>query len=274
MTTTMARPTTVLTSTANPSIKAAARLRDRRERETTGRTLIDGAREVRRALDAGIEIVEAFVHEPWLAGPDARAALDVLQVRRTQVHAASEAAFAKVAFGDRSEGLVAVARIPRHRLDELELSPDPLIVVLEGLEKPGNLGAVLRSADGAGADAVIAASPTTDLFNPNVIRASAGTVFSVPVVAAPTPEVLAWLRDRRIGIKAARVDADLTYADTTFAGPIAIALGSEVAGLTPAWSGHDVEAIRVPMRGVGDSLNVSVTAAILLYEARRQRGDQ
>ena len=141
----------------------------------------------------------------------------------------------------------------------------------KGVEKPGNLGAVLRSADGAGVDAVIAASPRTDLFNPNAIRASAGTVFTVPLAAAPTSEVLHWLRDRGLRIVAARVDAERLYTDVDLTGPIALVLGAEAEGLGGAWAADDIEAVRLPMLGVADSLNVSVSAAILFYEARRQR---
>jgi TrmH family RNA methyltransferase len=263
-----------LASPANPRIRAAAALRDRRERESAGLTVVDGARELRRALDAGVEVVEAFVCEPLLAGPDARAALDALEALArtgTPVHRTTEAAQAKLAFGDRAEGLVAVIRPPSTDLDALTLPPGALVVVIEGVEKPGNVGAVLRSADGAGADAVIAASPRTDLANPNVIRASAGTVFSVPLAAAPADSVLTWLRDHGIRVLATRVEAGRSYADVDLTGPVALVLGAEDRGLTDTWIGDDIEAIRLPMRGVADSLNVSVTAAILLYEARRQR---
>ncbi|MEA2578460.1 MAG: methyltransferase, TrmH family, partial [Chloroflexota bacterium] len=167
--TTMSEPT--LASPSNPRIKAAARLRDRRERDATGLTLVDGARELRRALDAGVDVVEAFVCESLLAGVDARAVFDALRRRHVTVTTTTEPAFAKLAFGDRSEGLIAVVRAPSLALDDLVVPAEPLIVVIEGVEKPGNVGAVLRSADGAGVNAVIAASPRTDLANPNVIRA-------------------------------------------------------------------------------------------------------
>jgi TrmH family RNA methyltransferase len=183
----------------------------------------------------------------------------------------TESAFAKIAFGDRAEGLLAVVRAPSLRLDDLRLSGDPLLVVVEGVEKPGNLGAILRSADGAGADAVIAASPRTDLANPNVIRASAGTYFAVPRAAAPTDDVIAWLRERRVRVVAARVGAERAYGEADLTGPLAIVLGSEAKGLTDAWQAEDVETVRLPMHGIADSLNVSVAAAVLLYEARRQR---
>lgn len=264
-------PSPVLASPSNPRIKAVARLRDRRERASTGLTLVDGAREVRRALEAGVDVVEAFVRERRLAGEDARAALDALAAAGIRVSAVTDAAFDKIAFGDRAEGLLAVVRDPTRSLEGLVLPDDPLVVVLEGVEKPGNLGAALRTADGAGVDALVAASPRTDLANPNVIRASAGTIFAVPLAAAPTGDVLAWLRDHRLRIIAARVDATRSYTEADLTGPLAIALGTETEGLTDAWNGNDVHPVRLPMRGIADSLNLSVSAAILLYEARRQR---
>lgn len=264
------RPPT-LASPSNPRVKAVARLRERRTRESAGLTVVDGAREVRRAIEAGAEVVEAFLCESLLGGSDARAALDALLQRGTPLTSTTEAAFAKIAFGERVEGIVAVVRAPSTDLAALAVLADPLIVVVEDVEKPGNLGAILRSADGAGADALIAASPRTDLANPNVIRASAGTVFTVPLAAAPTPDVLAWLRARQVRIVAARVGGGRTYTDADLRGPLAIALGSEADGLSEAWQGADIEPIHLPMHGIADSLNVSVTAAVLLYEARRQR---
>jgi TrmH family RNA methyltransferase len=260
-----------IASPSNPRIKATARLRDRRGRDETGLTLVDGAREVRRALESTIEVVEAFICEPLLGGSDGRAALDALRARGIPTTSVSAAAFSKLAFGDRADGLLATVRIPSLGLDDLHLSADPLVVIVEGVEKPGNLGAALRSADGAGADALIAASPRTDLFNPNAVRASAGTIFSVPLAAAPTTEVIDWLRRRPIRIVAARVDAAERYTDVDLTGPLALAFGSEADGLTDAWRQDDIAAVRVPMRGIADSLNVSVSAAVVLYEARRQR---
>jgi TrmH family RNA methyltransferase len=264
-------PSPTLASPSNPRIRSVARLRDRRERDASGNTLVDGAREVRRALEAGVEVVEAFVCEPLLAGKDARVALDLLADRRVPVTSTTEAAFSKIAFGDRAEGLIAVVRSPSLRLDDLTLPTDPLLVVVESIEKPGNLGAILRSADGAGADAVIAASPRTDLANPNVIRASAGTYFAVPLAAAPTGEIIAWLQRRRVRVVAARVETERAYDEADLTGPLAIVLGSEAEGLTDAWQAADIETVRLPMHGIADSLNVSVAAAVLLYEARRQR---
>ena len=262
----------ILTSVANPRVKAAAALRDRRARDRTGLTLIDGARELLHALDAGASVEEAFICDPLLAGPDARTVLDRLRADGTTVHSTSQPVFAKLAFGQRAEGILAVARIPSLALADLALPADPLVVVIEAVEKPGNLGAALRSADGAGAAALIAAETRTDLFNPNTIRASAGTVFSVPLAAASTQEAIDWLRARRLRIVAARVDAEELYTRADLTGPLAIALGAESDGLSAAWSAPDIEAVRLPMLGVADSLNVSVSVAVLLYEARRQRG--
>jgi len=262
----------VLTSFANPRVKAATALRDRRARDRAGLTLIDGSREIRRALDAGVEVVEAFSCDPLLAGPNARAALDLLRARGVAVQPTSEPVFARLAFGERAEGLVAVVRIPSTALADLALPEDPLVAVIEGVEKPGNIGAVLRSADGAGVDAVIAASPRTDLFNPNAIRASAGTMFTVPIGGAPAAEVVAWLRERGLRIVAARVDAERLYTEADLSGPLALVLGAETDGLTDVWTADDIVAVRLPMLGVADSLNISVSAAVLLYEARRQRG--
>jgi RNA methyltransferase, TrmH family len=261
-----------LTSRANPRVSAVAALRARRERDRRGLTIVDGAREVRRAIESGVGIDEVFVCEPLLAGPDARAALDALEAAGVKPVTTSEGVFEKLAFGGRSEGLVAVIRIPDLSLDRLELPADPLVVVIEGVEKPGNVGAALRSADGAGADALIASSPRTDLFNPNAIRASAGTVFTVPLAAASSNDVFAWLGAHGLRIVTARVDAERAYTDADLRGPLAIVLGAEVDGLTDTWSGPGVEPIAIPMRGIADSLNVSASAAVLLYEARRQRG--
>jgi len=261
-----------LTSTANARVKAAVALRDRRTRDRTGLTLVDGARELRRALDGGVAVEEAFVEDAALAGEDARVALDRLAAADATIHHVSSQVMAKLAFGDRSEGIVAVIRSPIVDLASLTVPDDALVVILEGVEKPGNLGAVLRSADGAGAHAVVAASPRTDLANPNAIRASAGTIFALPVAAAPSETVLAWARDHGLRVVATRLDADARpYTEVDLRGAVALVLGTEDEGLTDTWRGPDIETIRLPMHGIADSLNVSVTAAVLLYEARRQR---
>lgn len=259
-----------ITSRSNTRLRAAARLRDRGARKETGLTLVDGVREVQRALEAGVGFESAFVC-PEVLDADASLTVDAIRAHHVETFECTKPAFEVVAFGDRAEGFVAVVRPPALALDDLELPPSPLVVVTEDVEKPGNLGAILRSADGAGADAVIAIGGT-DLYNPNVIRASVATVFAVPVVAASAEEAAAWLRSRDIRIVATVVEAALPYSEADLRGPLAIVLGSEAEGVSATWRGADVEAVSLPMLGVADSLNVSATAAVLLYEARRQRG--
>lgn len=264
----------VITSQHNPRVRALVALRDRRGRDEAGRILIEGGREVLRALQAGVAVETVFVAAFGCRTAECAAALDLAATRNVEVVPLGERAFERAAFGERAEGILAVAVPPATTLAALArtLPERPLLVVLEGVEKPGNLGAVLRSADGAGADGVIVTGGGSDLFNPNAIRASLGTIFHVPVAAAPVAEAITWLRDRAIRIVAARVDGATDHTATDLRGGIAIALGSEAAGLSDAFAGPDVVAVRLPMHGVADSLNVSVAAAVLLYEARRQRG--
>ena len=260
-----------IASPANPRVRAAAALRERRERDRTGRIVIDGAREVLRALDAGVAIETLFVCHERCRSTDCAAVLGRLDPGDARLVEVTETALAKLAFGDRADGIVAVGIRPPLDLAGVRLGADPLVAVVEGVEKPGNLGAILRSADGAGVDALVAADPRTDLFNPNAIRASLGTIFAVPLAAGPSHEVRAWLAELGLRIVVARVDADRAYTEVDLTGPLAIVLGSEAAGLGPTWSGPDVVGVRLPMRGVADSLNVSAAGAVLLYEARRQR---
>jgi RNA methyltransferase, TrmH family len=266
----------VIDSPANPRIKAAMRLRERRERDATGLTLVDGGREALRAVEAGTFVESAFVCPPLLASHEAKRVAEKLSQSVGPFGAAidyaevSERAFERLAYGDRADGVILVVRAPRTQVADIALPPAPLVVVTEDVEKPGNVGAVLRSADAVGADAVIAIGGT-DLFNPNVIRASVGTVFTVPVAAATATETAAWLRLHGIRIVASIVDAGQLHVDADLRGPVAIVLGSEAAGLSDAWRSEGVEAVRLPMAGVADSLNVSVAAAVLLYEAWRQR---
>jgi RNA methyltransferase, TrmH family len=270
------RVAAVIDSPANPRIKAALRLRERREREATGLTLVDGGREALRAMEAGASVESAFVCPPLLATTEARRVAEKLgqgfgpfgaSIELVEV---SGRAFERLAYGDRADGVVLVVHAPRTSLDDLELPPEPLVIVIEDVEKPGNVGAILRSADAAGAHAVIAVGGT-DLFNPNVIRASVGTVFSMPVAAASAIETAAWLRSRGLRIVASRVDAARLHVEADLRGPVAIVLGSEATGLSDAWRAPDVELVRLPMLGVADSLNVSAAAAVFLYEAWRQR---
>jgi TrmH family RNA methyltransferase len=180
--------------------------------------------------------------------------------------------YAKLAFGDRNDGVIVVAATPVRGFAEFQLPASPIIAVLEGIEKPGNLGAILRSADAAGVDAVIIADGRTDLYNPNTIRASLGTVFRANVCEASTADAIEWLRAQQLPIIAARPDAQKLYTEVDLREGAAIVLGSEADGLSDAWHATGVTAVRLPMHGIADSLNVSTTAAVLFYEALRQRG--
>ena len=204
--------------------------------------------------------------------PDGTYPKDVLPVTEdTTVIEITEALYRKVAYRESTEGIIAEVEAKENHLEQLQLPENPLVVVLEGVEKPGNLGAVLRSADAAKADAVIVADPLTDLWNPNLIRASIGAVFTVPTFAVSTVEAIGWLQSHGFSILTAQLQDSLPYYDTPMTGPIAIVMGTESTGLTDAWRRAATAHIRIPMLGRLDSLNVSVSAAILLFEAVRQR---
>lgn len=259
-----------ITSPANPRIKQLVALRRRRARDEAGVTLVEGRAEIALALAAGVR-PRSLYHCPALASPDepdltARArelGADVVQVSRP--------VFEKVSYREGPDGWLAVVPAIETSLSHLDPGPRPLIVVCAGLEKPGNLGAILRTADAAGVAAVIAADPVTDWGNPNVVRASKGTVFAVPVASATSAEVLAWVEARGLQIVAATPDATALVTDADLTGPTVIAVGAEQAGLPADWVERASVRVRIPMFGRADSLNVSASAAILTYEAVRQR---
>lgn len=268
-----------ITSSSNPRIAAAARLRDSGPRRDSGLTLVDGRREIARAVAAGIEVVELFVDAAahtaadWLATSGLR---PTLAARGTRVTPAHGPAFARVAFGDRNEGVVAVVRFAARRIDEVVLPADRPLLVVEGIEKPGNLGAILRTVDAAGLGGMIACGTGTDPANPAAIRASLGTVFGVALGCGSTAEAIAWCAAARKRVVAAMPDGAGLWHEADLTGGPAILLGSEAHGIDPAWQtaaaqGHfPLDTIRLPMRGRADSLNVAATAAVLAYECRRQ----
>ncbi len=260
-----------ITSVRNPRVQAAAALRERRERARQQRILIDGVRELTRAFDAGVTLIEVFACQGGETDDASVALLRRLTTAGVPVVQVAPHVFERVAYGERATGLVGVAETPSAMLDGLRLPDGALVAVVEGCEKPGNLGAVLHGADAAGLSAVIVADGGTDLFNPNVIRASLGTVFTMPVAVASSFDALAFLRAARFTIVAARVDAAQDYSAIDYRGTTAIVLGSEATGLSNAWRAPDISAVQLPMRGVADSLNLSATAAVLFYEALRQR---
>jgi TrmH family RNA methyltransferase len=258
-------------SPKNPRVKAWVRLHDRRDREREGRTLIEGTRETERAAEAGVTIETLLIAPEWLR-PEGHALAARLERGGVPVIELAGPAFARLGRRQGPDGIVAVARPPRPALDDLDLPTDALVLVAIGTEKPGNLGALARSADAAAADALIAVEDQgTDPWNPAAIRASMGAVFSVPTVAAPAAEVRAWLDRRALRRVAATPDADVDIWDADLTGPVALLLGPEHAGLDDDWRRFADVRARVPMGGRADSLNVAVTGALLLFEALRQR---
>lgn len=261
----------IITSRQNPRIKALVRLRDKRERQTQGEFLIEGLRETKRALDANIVPTALVLCPEHIADDTAAETLIRCLPESATVYEVSTEVFAKISMRDSPDGILLVARTPATSLDSLQLPPSPLLLIVEGVEKPGNLGALIRSADAAGAAALICADPLTDFFNPHVIRNSQGAVFSLPCVADTSPEVLSYLRKQGIRLVATTPDTPSLLWDSPLTGAIAIAVGSESQGLSPQWLDQADTRLRIPMHGGADSLNVSVSAALCLYEAVRQR---
>lgn len=264
-----------ISSAANPRVKETLALAKHAERARRRETVVEGEREVRRALAAGLIPHTAFVC-PSLLSPTGLAlaaqlrALD--QARRTLLVEVPPELFAKLAYRGDSGGLLLVIPYLAATLDSLTPPEPAFIAVIEGVEKPGNLGAILRTADAAGVHAVIVAAGATDLHNPNVVRASLGTLFTVPVVEATTEETIAWLRQRAIRIIATRPDASLKYTAADYTGPVAIVMGAEATGLGAAWAQAADIHVTIPMFGQADSLNLATSTALLLYEVVRQRG--
>ena len=297
-----------ITSLQNPRVKQLVKLRDRGPRDETGLFLIEGYREVKRALEAGVKPVELYYGPDWFLGANEPVLIEEAQRFGAQVFDLSKEAFAKVSYRDRPDGLLAVARQWKRTLADLDKtvagpgeadsvpdvgnigpaagpgetglpgsaapaarSADPFLLVIEAIEKPGNLGTILRSADAAGINAVIVCDPVTDIFNPNVVRSSTGVLFSLPVVVAEGPEVRAWLGARRIRAVATSPTAKTLYTDSDLRGPLALVMGSEQYGLSEFWLKESDLLVRIPMAGRADSLNVAMATVITLFEAVRQR---
>ena len=266
--------TETVTSAQNAKIKALLALQEKsRARKEAGLFVVEGRRELGHCLDAGFRPRTLFACPEIIPADELQALLEQAAALTPDclLIELPAALYAKVAYREGTEGILAECEQRERTLDALELSDNPLIVILESVEKPGNLGAVLRSADAAGADAVILCDSLTDLYNPNLIRASLGGIFSCQVAAAPGEEVITWLKARRIRILTAQLQDSQWYYDTEMTGPTALVMGTESTGLTDAWRRAADAHIRIPMLGRLDSLNVSVSAAILLFEAVRQR---
>ena len=258
-----------ITSAQNPKIKRLLQLQQKSsERRKAGLFVVEGIREVERCVEKGYEINTIF----YLNKPMAENVSGIIEKNKgIKLFEVSPTIYEKIAYRGSTEGIIAEVKTKDKTLNDLNLSENPLVVVLESVEKPGNLGAILRSADAAGADALIVCDPLTDLYNPNLIRNSTGAIFSVPCVACTSEECIKFLKENNIQILTAQLQDSELYYDTDMKRGTAIVMGTEATGLTDIWRKAADAHIRIPMLGITDSLNVSVSAAILLYEAVRQR---
>lgn len=257
-----------ITSTQNPKIKSLLALEKPRERRKQQLFVVEGAKEVRLAIDAGYKIGNIFYCDEII---NPKESADLLSQERLLVPVSKEV-FDKIAIRESTGGILAVAEQKTHRLQDIELSKNPLILILEAVEKPGNLGAILRTADAAGIDAVIICDPHTDFYNPNVIRSSVGCVFTKQIASATSKETIAWLQSHNIKIFCTYLKASSPYHQVDFTQPAAIVMGTEATGLSDLWVNSSTANIIIPMQGQIDSMNVSNAAAVVVFEAMRQRG--
>ena len=262
----------IITSPQNPRIKAVAALRGRRDRDRAGLMPVEGYDELSLALSSGTVPAQLFYCPALFPDPAQMQLVERLRTMGTDLIEVNERVFEKIAYRSDPDGWLATFPIPRRQLSDLRLSANPFLVVAESVEKPGNLGAILRTADAAGIDAVISSAPLTDWGNPNVVRSSKGALFTVQVAEADNATTLAWLRDRNISILAATPEAETIYTEADMGRPVAIVVGTEKHGLSAEWVGRADMQVRIPMVGRVNSLNVSIATALLVYEGVKQRG--
>jgi RNA methyltransferase, TrmH family len=263
-----------VSSTSNPRVKSLVELRKRRVRDQQQVAVLEGHDELALALEAGVVPRELYYAPALVRDALPLNALERARANGTKVISLSESAFRKASYRDTPDGWLAVVESPVRPLADIELFQPALVLVCEAIEKPGNLGAMLRTAEAVGTDAVVAASPVADWGNPNVIRASRGTVFAVPVASGPAVDVVSWLSDVGVALVVATPDADSLLSDADLTGPVAIAVGSEHAGVSDELREAASVQARLPMFGQVNSLNVATAAAVALYEVRRQRGSR
>jgi TrmH family RNA methyltransferase len=263
--------TSVITSTSNPIVKSLYELRKRPNRDERGLFLIEGYRAITRALEVGFQFEELYYCPEWYLGSNESELVKRIEAMGTRVTQLGQDALAKAAYRDRPEGLLGIGRQWHTKLKDLKLSENPFVIVVEAIEKPGNLETILRSADATGAEAVIVCDAVTDLFNPNVVRASTGVLFRVPAIVTSTDDALTFLKAHKITTVAATPAATTLYTDVDYRNPAAIIMGSEQFGLTDSWLKTCDQPVRLPMMGLADSLNVSAATVVMAYEVLRQR---
>jgi RNA methyltransferase, TrmH family len=265
---------THLSSTQNPKVKQLINLRERSVREDSDQFIIEGYRELFRATSAGRKITFLFICPQLFLGSNEHALIQKIRDQGAQVFECTDKVFRKVSYRDRPDGLLAIAPQQHLALSDMDRyfkNQNPFLVIAEAIEKPGNLGTILRSSDAVGVDALIVCDRCTDIHNPNVVRASVGTLFTIPVIEAKGKETLHWVKDHKISILAATPHAQAEYTEVDMTIPLAIVVGTEQVGLSDLWMQNADIQVRIPMHGVADSLNVAMATTLLLYEAIRQR---
>ncbi len=264
-----------ITSLQNSKVKYAVKLQDRSERNASGLFLIEGYRELKRAADAGVVFKTLFVCPKLFLGTNEQALIDQIRDGGAEVLLCQERVFEKLSYRDRPDGLIAIAvqmqKSLRDLVARIATKKNPFLVIAEAIEKPGNLGTILRSADASGVDGVIVCDRCTDIYNPNVVRASVGTLFTIPVVEATSAETLMWLKERGIKVVATTPSAKEEFTQADLTGAVAVAVGTEQIGLSEAWMRVADIQVKIPMYGVADSLNVATATTLVLYEVVRQR---
>ncbi|HPN83708.1 MAG TPA: RNA methyltransferase [Victivallales bacterium] len=261
----------IITSSKNERIKRLVRLRSRKGRDEEKTALIEGYRALSRALETGVEVKEIYFCPSLFLGENEHKILSAGSSRGAELFETTPEVFAKFAYRDRPEGLVATIPTRDHNINEIPLSANATYLVLEGIEKPGNLGSILRSADATGVSGVIVCEKRTDIYNPNVITASTGAIFTVPLAESSRENTYKWLRSNNIRIIATTPHTKKIYSDENLLGAVALLLGSEQCGLDPFWLENADSKVRIPMLGMADSLNVSVSATLMMYEAAKQK---
>lgn len=259
-------------SRQNDQVKNLVKLRERKHRDRQQRFLVEGLRELGHALGSGYAVETIYYCPEYFPSEEHEVFINQARRNRTApLVRMSDEAFSKAAYREGPDGIIAIAQQQSHSIHDLDLCGAPLLLVLEGIEKPGNLGAILRSADGAGADAVILVNCVLDLYNPNAIRSSQGLIFALPIICTEQAYLSEWLRTHQFHSIATTPDTDSLHWDVDYRPPTALFLGSESDGLSDFWLTRTDARIRIPMAGRADSLNVAAAAAVCLYEAKRQR---
>jgi TrmH family RNA methyltransferase len=258
-----------ITSLQNQYLKSLIQLQEKaKSRKQSGTFLIEGKREIELAIKGNYEL-ETILFLPELISENE---LKKLVKNKFELIEIIKEVYQKLAYRDTTEGIIAIAKTKSLQLQDLKLPKNPLILIMESIEKPGNIGAILRTCDAAKVDAVILANPKTDLYNPNIVRSSVGCLFTNQIASGTTDEVIAFLKQNNINIYGATLQNSNSYHEINYTTPTALIVGTEATGLTQAWRDNATQNIIIPMQGEIDSMNVSVASAILIFEAKRQRG--